>query len=100
METEMITNEPVSVETVTLNDGTSLVGTILPDGEGYKIFVYLDKYPLLNGVVLFSDPGRTSRIVSMNRGIEHIYEGFTELVAANNEYGNCNLVMRRPVNAT
>ena len=100
METEMTTNEPVSVKTITLNDGTILVGTVLPDGEGIKIFVYLDKYPLLNGVVLFSDPEKTSRIIAMSYGHEYIYEGFTEVIAANNEYGNCNLVMRRPVNAT
>ena len=82
-------------ERITLNDGTVLEGTVLDNGDGRTIFVYLTGLALLEGVLLFSDTTKASRIVAYDRGIEHVYEGYTKLWAVNNEYGNCNLTMRK-----
>ena len=81
-------------EKLTLNDGTELAGhCILMDDQ---LLVYLTGgLSLMEGVTLFSDRIRTSRIVELNHGNEHVYEGFTDLYSASREYGNCNLVMRK-----
>lgn len=83
------------METLTLNDGTVIDGHILENSDGMLIFVYLDGMSILDGVVLFSDAEKTSVITAMNHGNEHVYEGYTTLMSASNEYGNCNLVMRK-----
>ena len=83
------------MEILILNDGTEINGHILENGDGLTIFVYLDGKTVAEGVLLFSDNGKTSRITAINHGEEHIYEGFTELWSASHEYGNCNLVMRK-----
>jgi hypothetical protein len=83
------------METLTLNDGTVVNGHILDNGDGQAIFVYLDGMSIVQGVTLFSDPVRTCRITAMNHGTESVYEEYTELWAASQEYGNCNLVMRK-----
>lgn len=87
------------MEQLTLNDGTVVDGHILDSSDGSKIFVYLDGMTILQGVTLFSEPGKTSRIVAMNHGVEHIYTGYTDIYAVSHEYGNCNLVMQRGTNA-
>ena len=81
------------METLTLNDGTELNGHCMQDDR--NLFVYLDNMTVLQGVVIFGDPEKTSRIVEMNHGVEHVYEGYTEIYSASHEYGNCNLVMRK-----
>ena len=83
------------MEALTLNDGTVVNGHILDNSDGSLIFVYLDRMSILDGVVMFSDPEKTTVITAMNHGNEHIYEGYTELKSASGEYGNCNLVMRK-----
>ena len=83
------------METLTLNDGTIVDGHILESADGTLIFVYLDGMKILDGVVLFSDPAKTAVITAMNHGNEHVYQGYTELKSASDEYGNCNLVMRK-----
>ena len=85
------------METITLNDGTVINGTILQDGYGEKIFVYLKGMSLIQGFMLMSDANKTSVITTNNRGEEHTYTGYTEILSIDTEYGNCNLVMRRPV---
>ena len=82
------------METLTLNDGTVVNGHIL-DGYDRTIFVYLDKMSVVEGVLLFSDKNKSKKVIAHNHGEEHIYEGYTELTHANNEFGNCNLTMRR-----
>ena len=84
------------METLTLNDGTAVNGHIHESGDGRTIFVYLDGKTVIEGVLLFSDPEKSRRVTAVNHGTETVYEGFTELFAASHEYGNCNLVMRRP----
>lgn len=86
------------METLTLNDGTVVNGHIL-DGYNDSIFVYLDGMSIVDGVTLFADESRSRRVVAHNHGAEHVYEGYTELTHANNEYGNCNLTMRRKADA-
>ena len=54
---------------------------------------------LLTGVMMFSDTNKTEVIRAMNHGNEHVYNGYTVLWSASNEYGNCNLVMRKESNA-
>lgn len=81
------------VEQLILNDGTVYAGSILENGDGRKIFVYLYGMTLVQGVVLFSDIERVSRIVAVNHGAEHEYSGYTVISAASYEFGNCNLVM-------
>lgn len=87
------------METLTLNDGTVVDGHILESSDGQEIYVYLDGMTVAAGVSLFADPGKSARVVAMNHGVEHVYEGYTELWNASHEYGNCNLVMRRHGNA-
>ena len=84
------------METLTLNDGTVVNGHILDGGDGQTIFVYLDGMSIYEGVTLFHDPLKTSKITELRYGVEHIYEGYTELYAVNHEYGNCNIVMKKP----
>jgi len=81
------------METLTLNDGTVVNGHCFEDDT--NLFVYLDNMTVIQGVMLFSDQNRTERIVAMNHGNEHIYEGYTDIYAASHEFGNCNLVMRK-----
>jgi len=81
------------METLTLNDGTVVNGHCMEDDR--NLFVYLDGMSVLQGVMLFGDPDKSSHIVEMNHGVEHIYDGYTELFSADHEYGNCNLVMRK-----
>ena len=84
------------METITLNDGTILNGHILEDGFGQRIFVYIDGMSLMQGFMLMSNASKTSVMVANNRGTEHTYTGFTEIISIDSEYGNCNLVMRKP----
>ena len=84
------------MEVLILNDGTEVNGHILDSGDGRSIFVYLDGKTVVEGVTLFSDRNKTSRITATNHGEEHVYTGFTELYSASHEFGNCNLVMRAP----
>lgn len=84
------------METLTLYDGTTVNGHILDGGDGVTIFVYLDEMDLLAGVTLFSDSAKTTRITANNHGVEHLYAGYTVLWSASIEFGNCNLVMRKP----
>lgn len=83
------------MEILTLNDGTAVNGHILDNGDGRIIYVYLDGKTLAEGFVLFSDPEETKRIVAMNRGIETVYLGYTNMTAISSEYGNCNIVMQK-----
>ena len=85
------------METLTLNDGTVVNGHCLWDDR--NLYVYLDGMTVVEGVMLFSDTEKISRITAMNHGVETVYEGYTEIYAASHEYGNCNLVMRRAENA-
>ena len=82
------------METLTLNDGTVVNGHIIDNWDG-TIFVYLEGMTVVQGVLLFADPEKSKKVVAMNHGVEHVYEGYTELTHANNEFGNCNLTMRR-----
>ena len=88
------------METITLNDGTIVDGTVLENGDGIIIFVYLKGMTVLQGVLLFSDTEKSERFVVHSHGVEHIYEGFTEIYAASHEFGNCNLTMRKVQNAS
>lgn len=82
------------MEILILNDGTEVNGHIMEDGDGMKIFVYLDGKSVIEGVMLFT-PERASRITARNHGEVHVYEGYTDLWSASHEYGNCNLVMKK-----
>ena len=83
------------METLTLNDGSVLNGHILPGGDGITIFVYLMDMNIVQGVSIFSDADRISKIIESNHGTEHVYEGYTEIYAVSHEFGNCNIVMRK-----
>ena len=85
------------METITLNDGTVVDGHCIETDEA--LFVYLDGMNMIEGIMLFNDPGRTIMMTELNHGVEHVYSGYTKISAASSEYGNCNLVMRRNNNA-
>lgn len=87
------------MEVLILNDGTEITGHILDNGDGIMIFVYLDGKTVVEGVTLFSDPEKTKKITANRYGEVRVYEGYTELWSASHEYGNCNLVMKKAVNA-
>ena len=82
---------------LTLSNGDTFTGTILPNGDDRIIFVYLVGITLAEGFAAFSVPENiqtiTERIDSEN---QNVYEGYTELRAINSEYGNCNITLRRP----
>lgn len=87
------------METLTLIDGTMLDGHILDNGDGRIIFVYLTGMSLAEGYQAFSNAENIRTIVENNHGEEHTYKGYTEIIAINAEYGNCNITLRRPANA-
>lgn len=83
------------MEMLTLVDGTQLEGSILPSGDGSHIFVYLYGLSLAQGFTVFSNPENVLTITEMSHGKVNVYTGYTEIVAINTEYGNCNLTMKR-----
>lgn len=87
------------MQTLTFNDGTTVDGTIMPDGYGQQIYVYLTGMNLMQGFMLLSDPTKTGRIVATSYETETVFEGYTELSAINNQFGNCNATLRKVVNA-
>lgn len=87
------------METLTLVDGTELAGSILENGDGKTIFVYLTGLSLTEGYAIFSNPENVETIIAVNHGEEHVYEGYTKITAINTEFGNCNITLRRPANA-
>lgn len=97
--TETAETNATPAEYLILKDGTEVEGHILDSADGQSIFVYLDGMALLTGVMMFSDTNKTETIRAMNHGNEHVYNGYTVLWSASNEYGNCNLVMRKESNA-
>ena len=85
------------MQTVTLNDGTVLNGTIIESGYNDYILIYIDGMSIAQGFALFSDASKTSHIVYHNYERRLVYDGFTELSAINNEFGNCNVMMRKVI---
>lgn len=86
-------------EQLILNDGTVLDGRIIDNGDNLTIFVYLKGMSLDTGYLLMRNPNKTSRIIFRSYGVEHVYNGYTEITNVNNEFGNCNLTMRKVVSA-
>ena len=86
-------------EQLILNDGTVLDGRILDNGDGSIIFVYLTGMCIDSGYALMKDPARTSRIRFLSYGVEHVYVGYTKITHIDDEFGNCNLTMRKVVSA-
>ena len=87
------------MQTLTFDDGTVVNGTIMEDGYGQQIYVYLTGMNLMQGFMLLSDQSKTSRIVATSYETEKVYEGYTELSAINNQFGNCNATLRKVVSA-
>ena len=87
--------------TITLANGSAFTGSILPNIDNLVIFVYLTQTTMAEGFAAFSVPENVARITeTIDPQNENVYEGYTTLVSINNEYGNCNIMLRRPVNAT
>jgi len=87
--------------TLTLNDGTTLAGNIMPFVNNSIIFVYLTGLSIADGFRIFSDSSRISRITeTIDEENVNVYEGYTEITAISNEFGNCNITLRRPSDAT
>ena len=82
-------------EKLTMSDGTEVAGHILPNGDNRLIFVYLDGMSIIDGFALFSDPEKTKVIIARRYGTEKTYEGYTQLSSISDEYGNCNITMKR-----
>ena len=83
------------METLKMMDGTVLEGHILESGNGRTIFVYINNMSVVDGVTIFANRAKTGRIIATNHEAQHIYEGYTHLYAASNEFGNCNIVMEK-----
>lgn len=85
------------MRTITLNDGTVLEGTLLEGGYDDYILIYIDGMPISQGFAIFSDASKTNRIVYNNYDKVIEYNGFTGLDAINNEFGNCNVMLRKVI---
>lgn len=84
------------VQKVILTDGTELEGHILDGGNGKTIFVYLTGgVSILTGIALFGDQSKVRTIREISYGHETVYQGYTTIDSVSDEYGNCNIVMRK-----
>lgn len=81
-------------EAITLNDGTVVEGHVLDNGDDQTIFMYLMNMTVVEGILLVA--GKLEHIIASRYGAEHEYFGYTYIYAASNEYGNCNLVLKKP----
>jgi len=81
------------METITLNDGTLLNGRGNLDYG--QLFLYVKKLAVREGIALFNDPEKTSRIVLNSYGAETVYEGYTEITAINKIGENFNVVLAK-----
>lgn len=88
------------MEILTLVDGTELQGRVMQFVDDRIIFVYLTGMTLVQGYTIFSDSENIATIHAMDHGTEHTYEGYTEITAINNEFGNCNITLRRVQSAS
>ena len=87
------------VQQLILNDGTVLDGHIMDNGDGQIIFVYLHNMSVDAGYLIMRDPNKTSRIIFRSYGNEYVYTGYTKITHVDDEFGNCNLTMRKVVGA-
>ncbi len=84
------------MRTIRMNDGTTVPGYILPNGDGRAIFVYLTGMSLAEGYALMTNTAKTSQMTTVyGEEDQNTYTGYTEITAINSEYGNCNLTMRK-----
>ena len=67
---------------------------LLSDGH---LFLYLNKMTLAQGFMILSISEKLSVIHENSYGHERDYEGYTKLVAINDEYGNCNATLIKPI---
>lgn len=80
-------------ETITLSDGTVVEGHILEHVDDTMIFMYLLNKTVVEGILLVS--GKLEHVIASRYGAEHEYTGYTYIYAVSNEYGNCNLVLKK-----
>jgi len=72
-------------ETLTLNDGTELVGHLLETEN--RLFVYVWEKTLAEAFELLNDPERTKKIVAERYGETKTVKGYKHLVSISEESG-------------
>lgn len=83
------------MQTLTLNDGSVIENVRCLEVDN-KLFLYCSGMDMRTGFDTFIDPGKTERMVWNSSGEEFIYTGYTTLFSINMEYGNCNVVLKKP----
>ena len=80
-----------------LADGTRMNGWIMKGPDDSYILVYVREIGIIQGFALFSDATKTVTITELvDAETSNIYSGYTEICDINNEFGNCNVKLRRP----
>lgn len=72
-------------ETLTLNDGTVLVGHLLETET--RLFVYVWEKTLAEAFELLIDPERTKKIVADRYGVKETVRGYKHLMSISEEAG-------------
>lgn len=83
------------METITLNDGTVLNGSIMPNDDDRIIFIFFHNMTIPQGIELLRDSSKFEKLICFSYGNTHEYEGYTKIVSITSEFGNCNVVMEK-----
>lgn len=87
------------IQTVVLNDGTSLFGTAGETYEGGDLWIWFDQeITMMEAVTLFSDPEKTSKItVNVSKIDQQVYMGYIVLsMVQKRPDGKVSVRMNRP----
>ena len=82
------------METILLSNGTLIENAhCLPSDE--RLYVYIQGMDIRTGFELFIEPENTRTIVSNRFGVDHVYEGYTDMYAISMENNQCNVVLKK-----
>ena len=82
------------MEKITLANGTEIENAHCIRVDE-KLFVYIENMDIRRGFELFIEPANTSVITEESYGKTKEYKRFTKFSSISDEYGNCNIVLKR-----